>query len=67
MVDKNNWLATDSYDDTFGITLDGDSVTVTRSDATGGWCVPLSFQCCKGMLLMFNFQYILQHTIKPYV
>ena len=53
-VDKSNWLSTDTYGDTFAITLNGDSVTATRTDAVGGWAMHLSFKCCKGVLVIFK-------------
>ena len=55
-VDKSNWLSRDTYGDTFEITLNGDSVTATRTDGNGrGWCMHLSFKCCKGVFLIFNY------------
>ena len=54
-VDKSNWLATDTYSDTFEITLNGDSVTANRTDGGGdGWCMHLSFRCCDGVFLIFK-------------
>jgi hypothetical protein len=55
-VDKSNWLSTDTFSDAFGISINGDSVTATRTDDAGaGWSMSLSFKCCKGMFLIFNF------------
>ena len=53
-VDKSNWVSTDINGDTFEITLNGDSVTATRTDGGGdGWCMHLSFRCCEGVFLIF--------------
>ena len=55
-VDKTNWLTTggDQINDAFGVSTDGDSITVTRTDGGGnGWCMSLSFQCCTGANFIF--------------
>jgi hypothetical protein len=59
LVDNSNWLSTVTYGDTFEITMNGDSVTVTRTDGGGsGWCMNLSFKCCKGVFLKFKCQFL---------
>ena len=53
-VDKTNWLTDVNHNDAFGVTTDGDSITVTRTDGGGnGWCMSLSFQCCTGVHFTF--------------
>ena len=55
LVDKNNWLSTDTYGDVFEIAKNGDTIRATRNDGGGdGWCIDLSFTCCKGVLLILK-------------
>ena len=55
-VDKTNWISTATYGDTFEVTMNGDSITVTRTDGQeSGWCVSLSFKCCKGVVLIASY------------
>ena len=56
-VDRNNWITVgeDHSFDTFGITQNGDSITVTRTDGGGdSWCMGLSFECCLGEIYLLN-------------
>jgi hypothetical protein len=56
--DKNNWKSQCTwasadkictYSETFAVTVNGDAVTVRRSDhATWGWGSDLAFDCCPG-------------------
>ena len=57
-VDRNNWLTVGedhNHHNTFGITQNGVSITVTRTDGGGDlWCIGLSFECCQGEIYMLN-------------
>ena len=46
-VSKANWLGGDSYDDTFEIMSNKDTIVVTRTDSPGsGWGMNLRVKCC---------------------
>ena len=45
VVDKYNWLNTETYDDTFEITVSGPIVTARRTDSDEGWALNLQFHC----------------------
>ena len=45
VVNRNNWLTSDTYDDTFAITISGTQITARRTDSTNGWAMNLQFQC----------------------
>ena len=44
-VNRDNWLGTDTYDDTFAISQEGTTVTARRIDSTSGWGMQLQFVC----------------------
>jgi len=50
-VSVANWLGTDTYGDTFAITVEGSTITATRTDTgdlSNGWGMNLEFMCSAG-------------------
>ena len=47
MVDRSNWVGTQTYGDTFQTSQKGADLTVTRTDASAGWGMNLKIRCCK--------------------
>ena len=46
IVDKNNWLNSESFGDTFSVKREGNELTVDRTDRSAGWGLNLRIQCC---------------------
>ena len=46
--DKSNWLGDYTYGDTFSVSQTGHTLTIRRTDSSGGWGMDLKFKCCKG-------------------
>jgi hypothetical protein len=45
-VSMTNWLTSDTYGDTFDVQVDGDTITVARTDSPGtSWGMELGFRC----------------------
>ena len=63
-VDRNNWLTEgeDHVRDVFEINQDGNIITVTRTN-NAGWCIDLSFECCRGELGLYAKYYCLRAKI----
>ena len=45
VVDKDNWLSGDKFDDKFAITVAGNQITAKRTDSSGSWQMNLQFKC----------------------
>ena len=54
-VDKTNWLSDETYGDTFSVTQNGRDLVVQRTDANGGWGLPLKFCCTYFLLISLHF------------
>jgi hypothetical protein len=51
VVNRENWLGSYTYGDTFAVTQDGDMISVVRTDngnPAEGWGMNLQFECCSG-------------------
>jgi hypothetical protein len=49
IVNRDNWLGDETYDDIFAVTQGGGSVSVVRTDtgdSAAGWAMDLKFECC---------------------
>ena len=51
-IDKSNWLGSKTYGDTFSVSQFGHTLTVRRTDSSGGWGMDLKFKCCEGKARM---------------
>ena len=51
-IDKSNWLGSYTYGDTFSVSHTGHTLTIRRTDSSGGWGMDLKFKCCKGKARM---------------
>jgi hypothetical protein len=45
VVNKANWLSSETHGDTFGITVAGNKITAQRTDKSGSWGIDLKFKC----------------------
>lgn len=45
ILNKSNWLGSDTYPDIFSVSTSGSSVSVTRLDHNGGWDMNLRIEC----------------------
>ena len=47
ILDKTNTYPSSNHDNTWSVSQNGRSLTVTRTDKSEGWDANLSFQCCE--------------------
>ena len=71
-ISKSNWLGGLTYSDEFSLTQSGTSLTVRRTDESGGWGMDLQVKCCKdgkNAMVQFNqkvkqiqYNFLITHT-----
>ena len=57
-VDKNNWVNSATWADTFTVEKLGTQVTVMRTDSNGGWGMNLLILCCTGNSRRYKPAYV---------